>query len=133
MKNDSLLVIESREDWLGTGDEYLCVRETDSLKFELSIRGYEFLGNVVDFCDDEGEENIPDTINGKEVVEVLSEYIIGGELVTYKDEEVLVFSDVLDPRIPEFLKEHNWINEENSTNEHILRTIHDFCLNNSET
>ena len=91
MSDEKIIVIESRTDVFGTGDEFLCFRIIEGSKYELSVRGYEFLGNVVDFYDDDGEENIPDFIDEKEVIEVLPEYIIGGNLVTYKEDEIIVF------------------------------------------
>jgi hypothetical protein len=92
------------------GDEHLCLRQISETEYELSIREYEILGDISDYCDDDGEENIPDIIDGKKVK--LGEgwiFVLGGDLVIQKDHIVpMIFSVPNFNNISDFLDEFDW-------------------------
>ena len=98
------------------GSDYLCLRAIDGNKFELSMRGYEHLGNTSDFYDeDTDEEIIPDQIDGKEVVHRESnEYVLGGELVIFSDSDKMEFEEVQMPGLTKFLDSLSWKLSENT-------------------
>jgi hypothetical protein len=133
VSGQDLIVIERREGLSQTGDDHLCLRKVEGSKYELSIRGYEFLGNIDEFCDDDGEQSIPDTIDGKEVVEVLPEFVVGGNLVTYNEEEIITFLDPKSTEVSMFLDEHwkiHWDNHKDKKNTaNILTKICELCAN----
>jgi len=112
MKTNTITVIDKREVSApeDCGDEHLCLRRISETEYELSIREYEILGDISDYCDDDGEENIPDIIDGKKVK--LGEgwdFLLGGDLVIQKDHIVpIIFSAPNFNNISDFLNEFDW-------------------------
>jgi len=106
-----LEIIEKREmsSMTGSRDEYLCLENLSDSKYELSIRGYEVLGEVRNFMDDDGEISLPDEIDGIEVVSNDGEYIFGGTLVMTSDDYGEVeFSDSQHKDVSDWLEWVNW-------------------------
>jgi len=106
-----LEIIEKREmSWMtGSRDEYLCLENLSDSKYELSIRGYEVLGEVRNFMDDDGEISLPNEIDGIEVVSNDGEYIFGGTLVMTSDDYGEVeFSDSQHKDVSDWLEWVNW-------------------------
>jgi hypothetical protein len=66
--------------------EYLCLERADEENYTLSVRGYEVLGELSDFYDEEiGDHRIPSAINGSEVVRCEDGYVLGGKLSITND------------------------------------------------
>ena len=106
-----LEIIEKREmsSMTGSRDEYLCLENLSDSKYELSIRGYEVLGEVRNFMDDDGEISLPDEIDGIEVVSNDGEYIFGGTLVMTSDDYGEVeFTDSQHKDVSDWLEWVNW-------------------------
>jgi hypothetical protein len=110
-----LEIIEGREQssMSSSWSEYLCLERKSSSTFELSIRGYEFIGEIRDYSDEDGEENLPDQIDGKTVVGTVDEYVVGGNLVPITDDqETVEFSQPDQVEVIEWLKSVSWSDEE---------------------
>ncbi len=95
---------------LEVGSDYLCLQSIGDNKFELSMRGYEPLDNTSEFYDEEtGEEDIPDEIDGKEVVHgESSEYVLGGSLIVFGEADKIEFKDLQMPILVTFLDSLVW-------------------------
>ena len=105
----TIVVVDSREQstMASTWREYLCVRWIGD-RVELSVRMYEWLADVSDFPEDEeGERVIPLQIDGKAVVGVEDDAVIGGNL-GYNDDapEILLLNDVTG--MTEWFKDRSW-------------------------
>lgn len=89
--------------------ESLCIERLTIKKYRLFLGGYEFLGEISDFVDEEtGEENIPDMIGREKVQDYDSEYIYGGSIVQNEDDGEAVFQDVNDENVHNWLKDIDW-------------------------
>ena len=97
MKINDLKILDERESTNMTGGwtEYLCIEKLPKKKFELTIRGFEILGNAENYYNEEMEEyEFPDQIDGKDIVGTADEYVIGGNLVIHSEADGRVeFSD----------------------------------------
>ena len=105
----SIVVVNSREQstMASTWREYLCVRWIGD-RVELSVRMYEWLADVSDFPEDEeGERVIPLQIDGKAVVGIEGNAVIGGNL-GYNDDapEIFLLNDVTS--MTEWFKDRQW-------------------------
>jgi hypothetical protein len=127
VSDQDLTILDNKDGLSQTGDEILCFRKLDDSKYELSIRGYEFLGNIDEFCDDEGVESIPKFVDGKEVIEILPEFITGGNLVTYNEDEIIIFEDPNTLDVRDFLTNKFCFIEETLTKEEILKKVRELC------
>ena len=68
-------------------NEYLCLQRLSSDEFEISVCGYEVLGERDAYYDEESDEyKLLETIDGKEVVAIEDEWVVGGNLVNHSDE-----------------------------------------------
>ena len=76
MKVGEIFELDSREETgsTDTWTEYLCLEKLKK-GFELTIRGYEILGQLSDYTDDDGNEDLPDEIYGEKVSNYDNEYI----------------------------------------------------------
>lgn len=78
-----LIIVEMRElsTMASSWTEYLCLERIDEENYTLSVRGYEVLGELIDFYDEDiGDYKVPSEIDGSEVVRCEEGYIVGGEL-----------------------------------------------------
>jgi len=67
--------------------EYLCLQRLSSNEFEISVCGYEILGERDAYYNEESDEfELPETIDGKSVVAIEDEWVVGGYLVNHSDE-----------------------------------------------
>ena len=118
MKLDSLVVVDERvlSNPVDCGGEYLCLRRISESKYELSLREYEILGDIRDYCDDNGEENIPDFIDGKKVIHGEGyDLVLGGDLVIQKLHIVpITFFEPNFNDISIFLNEFDWNSHQDS-------------------
>ena len=112
---DKFEVILTREGQTHTFtyDESLCIERFANNKFELSLRAYEPLGDYVDYCDDDGEFLNPSEIDGKEVLAVEGDHIVGGELSIIV--ENALFASPSEKEIVEWLKSVSWDEAEINT------------------
>ena len=80
--------------------------------FELTIRGYDILGQLSDYTDDDGNENLPDEINGEKISNYDNEYIYGSNLVINADDDGSVkFINPNEDDVREWLESVDWFGE----------------------
>jgi hypothetical protein len=62
--------------------QYLVLERLEDGKFKLDIRAYELLAEASEYYDEEKDDwNLPGQIDGKDVMGVEDEYVIGGDLL----------------------------------------------------
>jgi hypothetical protein len=92
-----------------TWSEYLCIQRMSCRKYDVFVGGYEVIGEVSDFYDEEqDEEIIPDQIDGCDVVGVEDGYIVGGEIVRNEGEGQVTISKNPDQTFDVWLEELKW-------------------------
>jgi hypothetical protein len=91
-----VLGTEENSSMVSTWKEFVCLQRLSDARFELSVRGYEVLGEASGYRDEEtGEYHLPSEIDGSTVVGVEDEYVVGGSLVPHSDDRYpLVFSSI---------------------------------------
>ena len=113
MKVDEIFELDSREETgsTDTWTEYLCLEKLKK-GFELTIRGYDILGQLSDYTDDDGNENLPDEINGEKISNYDNEYIYGSNLVINADDDGSVkFINPNEDDVREWLESVDWFGE----------------------
>ena len=113
MKVGEIFELDSREETgsTDTWTEYLCLKKLKK-GFELTIRGYEILGQLSDYTDDDGNENLPDEINGEKISNYDNEYIYGSNLVINADDDGSVkFINPNEDDVREWLESVDWFGE----------------------
>jgi len=107
MAVDNILIIDETEVSTMTGSwtEYLCLRKLSSNRFELSVRGFQILGEIKDYYDERSDTySYPDKINGWSVRGAEGEYVVGHLMVNQSDEIMPIeFSSVDEPEVMEWL------------------------------
>ena len=105
----TIVVVDSREQstMASSWQEYLCVRWLGD-RVELSVRMHEGLANASDFPEnDEGDRIIPLQIDGKAVVSVDEDVVVGGDLGCNDDEpETFLLTDAAGMK--EWFNARNW-------------------------
>jgi len=94
-------------------NEYLCLRRLSSNEFEISVCGYEILGERDAYYNEESDEfELPETIDGKPVVTIEDEWVVGGNLVNHSDElmPLRFMAEEVDGLIV-WLKDANWYSD----------------------
>lgn len=91
MTNDYPKVISVREGWgmTSTWKEYLRLSQDDDGRAMLEVCRYEALAETPD--DEDWDGPLPEEIDGKKVVGVEDDYIVGGELARW-DDRTLTYS-----------------------------------------
>ena len=94
-------------------NEYLCLQRLSSNEFEISVCGYEILGERDAYYNEENDEfELPETIDGKSVVTIEDEWVVGGNLVNHSDELMpLRFRTEEVADLIVWLKDANWYSD----------------------
>ena len=117
-----IIEISSKINWTpaSTWNTYLCLERLSEDKYEVSIRGYEYLCEVDDIQEElnliEDEnfdmyEHLPYTDKGKKVMELVEmNLVMGGDLEKCYDPDgvVCVFSKDNPESIKDYLLENDW-------------------------
>jgi hypothetical protein len=121
MVASDLKILDEREQIHMTASwtEYLCFQRMEDNRFELSIRGYEILGEVREFVmaddnleDDDYEFELPKEIEGQAVAGIEGEYIVGHALVNHSDEHwPISFANPSDGELRDWLDYADWDTE----------------------
>ena len=78
-------------------------------QYRLVTGRYEALAELAFYYNEKTEEyEMPDAIDGKSVHGVDDDYVIGGELGCFEDEEVVEFDRVDEPQVAEWLAGSGW-------------------------
>ena len=88
LSSEITIIDERRQSGrVSSWNEYLCLQRLSSDEFEISVCGYEVLGERDAYYDEESDEyKLLETIDGKEVVAIEDEWVVGGNLVNHSDE-----------------------------------------------
>ena len=102
-------VIDSRTEssMASSWREYLCVERLGDEEFELTVRGYGYLGEVADYADEDRDFELPEEIDGQYVAGVEDgEFIVGGDLVIQSEDDGSVrFSNSSQIEVTEWLEQ----------------------------
>jgi hypothetical protein len=83
MEDVKIVASVEQSTMASTWTEHLCLHRTSEGKWCLDIRGFEVIGEASEFEDDEGE--LPEEIDGQEVVGTEDGFIIINNLVLHSD------------------------------------------------
>lgn len=111
MQVGDLAVLTEREEssMASVWNVYLCLKRKSEYRYELSIRRYEALVEAAEYYDDEQEDYIlPDEIDGIPVVGLEDDYVVGGELQFYNDDEAIEFATLYSYAVRAWLKENRF-------------------------
>ncbi len=104
-------IIASREQstMVNTWMEYLCLATTATGRWRLFTGRYEALAELASYYNEETEEHeLPDVIKGKPVQGSDEDYVVGGELECFEDEEVVEFDSLDEPQVAVWLDGSRW-------------------------
>lgn len=87
--------------------EYLCLHRSPGLRWRLDIRGFEVVGESHEYEDEDGE--LPDTIDGWDVVGTEDGFVIINNLVLHSDAYPTYEFDKID------VENAEWCTEETKT------------------
>ena len=107
MKINEIEIIETieRSTMASTFTESLCLEKINNNQFRLFLGGYEVIGEVSDYFNEEdNEENIPEQIDGQTVQGVEDGYIIGGSILQNEGDGEVIFSSTTDENFKNWLE-----------------------------
>ena len=121
-KKNSLLILGRRAETSlsSSWNEFLCVEKIQSDQWEFTIRTYEVLSECDEYSsyDEEGNEvesiELPETIDGKKVIGVEDDLIVGGDLNLVNDGDdpwtsgPILAKNKNEKELIEFLENNNW-------------------------
>lgn len=107
----SLSIIASREQssMVSGWTEYLCLQRDEGEAFKLFTGQYEALAERNKYFNEAtGEYEVPEVIDGKPVVGLEDDYVVGGELVYFDDQQAVSFQSPDDRAVVEWLQSSGW-------------------------
>ena len=110
-----LEVLASREEpsMVSMWTVYLCVSEGKIRRYTLFEGGYEVLAERSEYFNEETEDyDLPTEIDGKGVVGIDDDFVVGGELSWVNDYQKVDFDTLDDPKVREWMLENRWNPEE---------------------
>lgn len=109
-------IVDTREKSSISGSawtESLCLKKIDAKNYLLFVGGYEAIGEVSDFYDEEKDETtIPETIDGQRVQGEDGDIIVGESIIQNEDDGEVMFNDLNDKNLKSWLKSVSWDYEE---------------------
>jgi hypothetical protein len=115
MSSEEFAIIDERRQSgrVSSWNEYLCLQRLRINEFEISVCGYEILGERDAYYNEESDEfDLPETIDGKLVVAIEDEWVVGGSLVNHSDELMpLRFGREEVDGLIVWLKDANWYSD----------------------
>lgn len=112
MQDNILLKVLARRECATLGstwNEYLCIHEVSTNRYQLDVRKYEDLSEAWKYYDESiGDYSLPQTIHGKRVVGQEDGQIVGGELIDTEEYGFVCFSDPTDSELAEWLESLEW-------------------------
>lgn len=108
---DKPTILASREvsSMASAWREFLCLTQGNVKNYRLFTGQYEALVSAYDYFNEETEEyKLPDEIDGKAVVGIEDEYIVGGDLQWSDVSKTVEFEEIKDPAIAEWLSASGW-------------------------
>jgi hypothetical protein len=103
-------VLDSRENssMASTWTEYLRLRVTEPGTALLEVCMYEALAEAPDWSDDDEGRVLPDEIDGKKVIGIDDDWIVGGDLCCIDDNKQLAFDKNNIEQALQWLTETRW-------------------------
>jgi hypothetical protein len=120
----SILASREQSSMVSTWTEYLCLQRDEAGGYKLFTGQYEALAEREQFFNEEtGEYDIPDAIDGQVVVGVDDDYVVGGELGCFDDEQAVTFKSVDEEGVARWLEASGWSKsvDQATIAEHIAR------------
>jgi len=105
------MILASREQssMVSTWTEYLCLQRDHTGGYKLFTGQYEALAERERFFNEEtGDYDIPDEIDGQVVIGVDDDYVVGGELAHFDDEQAVSFTSPGDQVVADWLRTSGW-------------------------
>ena len=105
------MILASREQssMVSTWTEYLCLQRDDTKGYKLFTGQYEVLAEREHFFNEEtGDYDIPDEIDGQVVDGVEDDYVVGGDLGYFDDEQAVSFTLSDCQAVADWLKTSGW-------------------------
>jgi hypothetical protein len=105
------MILASREQssMASSWTEYLCLERDEAGGYKLFTGQYEALAEREQFFNEEtGEYDIPDAIDGQVVIGVDDDYVVGGELGCFDDEQVVTFKRLDEEEVARWLEARGW-------------------------
>lgn len=94
---------------VSTWTEYLCLQRDEAGGYKLFTGQYEALAEREQFFNEEtGEYDIPDAIDGQIVVGVDDDYVVGGELGCFDDDQAVSFESLEEKGVAMWLESSGW-------------------------
>jgi hypothetical protein len=104
-----ILVSREQSSMVSTWKEYLCLQPDVARGYRLFTGQYEALADREQFFNDEtGAYDLPDEIDGKAVAALEDDYVVGGELSCFDDEQSVLFKSPDDPAVAQWLESSGW-------------------------
>jgi len=105
------MILASREQssMVSTWTEYLCLQRDEAGAFKLFTGQYEALAERDQFFNEETDEyDIPEEIDGKAVVGLEDDYVVGGDLGYFDEQQTISFKSPDDEALTEWLVSSGW-------------------------
>lgn len=92
--------------------EFLCLQENPDGTITLSSCSRKMLAEARDYSDEDGEQSLPEYIDGERVWGVDGDFVVGEQLVPHSDDAVVILShgDVEEARV--WLEDRGWRNKD---------------------
>lgn len=92
--------------------EYLCIRLNEDGSVVLFTGRYTALADAADYFDEESRaHDLPSLIDGQDVIGVEDDYVVGGELSYFEDEEAVDITEFRPNAVDAWLTESGWIED----------------------
>ena len=111
MEIDVRIIAErEKSSMASTWTEYLCIQNGKEKRIRLFTGMYEGLDEALKYYDEDTENyKLPKTIDGKNVVKVDDEVVVGGKLNFIDAKDMVEFDSINDSQLSEWLKHTRWI------------------------
>ena len=108
---DDMIIVATREgsSMVSSWTEYLCLTKLTEHRYTLFTGRYEAIAERSEYYNEETEDyDLPELIEGKTVVGLEDDYVVGGELTYYDGSEAVEFTDVDDKVVSAWLGDSAW-------------------------
>lgn len=104
-----ILASRVQSSMVSSWTEYLCLQRGDTEGYKLFTGQYEALAEKTQFFGEEtGEYDIPEAIDGKTVIGLEDDYVVGGELGYFDDQQTVLFKSPDEQALVEWLDSSGW-------------------------
>ena len=123
-KKVKILAVRTGSGMTSNWKEYLCLTYGDQQEYKIFEGRYNGLAEAREFYDDEAEEyELPEFIGRDKVFGVEGNYVVGGELTYFSDEQAVEFHLPGDQNLTSWLEEFRWSAEWGQSGARSIRFI----------